>query len=110
VDDAPAEFAAMMTIIGLLVLLPFAVLADLFRLARVIGGLRGMRGAVQLPQRNKRRATAGAFVLVACAVLAVHGFPVIGWQVTAGLGAFALLYLVVGIHGSQGAVIGRGCR
>jgi hypothetical protein len=56
-----------------------------------------------LQQKNISRATAGAFVLVGCAVLAVYGFPVIGWQMTAGIAALALLYLVVGIHGSQGA-------
>ena len=55
-----------------------------------------------LQQRNIARATAGAFVLVACAVLALHGFPVIGWKVTAGIAALALLYLVVGIHGARG--------
>jgi len=37
---------------------------------------------------------------VGCAVLAVHGFPVVGWKVTAGLAAFGLLYVVVGIHGA----------
>lgn len=60
------------------------------------------RGQRTLQQKNITRATAGAFVLVVCAVLAVNGFPVIGWQITAGIGAIALLYLVVGIHGSQG--------
>jgi heme O synthase-like polyprenyltransferase len=55
-----------------------------------------------LQQRNITRAAAGAFVLVVCAVLAVNGFPVIGWKVTAGIFGIALLYLVVGIHGSQG--------
>jgi hypothetical protein len=56
-----------------------------------------------LQQKNITRATAGAFVLVGCAVLALNGFPVVGWQVTAGIAALAVLYLVVGIHGSQGA-------
>ncbi len=55
-----------------------------------------------LQQRNMTRATAGAFVLVVCAVLAVHGFPVIGWKVTAAIAALALLYLGVGIHGARG--------
>lgn len=56
-----------------------------------------------LQQRNLTRAKAGAFVLVGCAVLAAHGFPVIGWKVTAGVAAFALLYLGVGIHGARGS-------
>jgi hypothetical protein len=43
-----------------------------------------------------------AFVLVGCAVLAAHGFPVIGSKQTTGLAATALLYLVVGIHGVHG--------
>jgi hypothetical protein len=58
---------------------------------------------VPLPQKNKMRATGGAFVLVACVFVAAHGFPLIGWRTTAAIAAFALLYLVVGIHGSQGA-------
>jgi hypothetical protein len=56
-----------------------------------------------LPKKNITRATAGAFVLVGCAAVAFYGFPVIGWQVTAVIAALALLYLCVGIHGSQGA-------
>jgi hypothetical protein len=86
----------MFMMIVCLVALPFAVLADVLALRRRWRG-------VPLQQKNMTRATAGAFVLVVCAVLAVHGFPVVGWQVTAGLAALALLYLVVGIHGSQGA-------
>jgi hypothetical protein len=90
----------MMTIIfvvfGLLVLATIAnaVFADLHALR-----------AIPLPQRNRTRATAGAFVLVGCAVLAVHGFPVVGWRVTAGIAALSVLYLVVGIHGAQGTRI-----
>jgi hypothetical protein len=63
------------------------------------------RGPVvrSLQQKNMTRATAGAFVLAVCAVLAVKGFPLVGWQLTAGIAALALLYLVVGIHGRQGA-------
>jgi hypothetical protein len=64
--------------------------------------LRLRRGQRTLQQKNITRATAGAFVLVVCAVLAVNGFPVVGWQITAGIFVLALLYLVVGIHGSQG--------
>lgn len=63
--------------------------------------LRGGRDA-SLQQKNITRATAGAVVLVGCVVLAWHGFPIIGWQVTAAVAAFALLYLLVGICGSQG--------
>jgi hypothetical protein len=63
---------------------------------------RGGRDA-PLQQKNITRAAAGAFVLADCAVLALHGFPVVGWQVTAGVAAFALLYLIVGVCGSQGA-------
>jgi hypothetical protein len=59
--------------------------------------------AVPLQQRNITRATAGAFVLVVCAVLAVNGFPVIGPELTAGLALLALLYVVVGVVGSQGS-------
>jgi hypothetical protein len=86
----------------LLAALPFALLRDLFRLGRGIARRSGNNN-VPLPQKNRTRATGGAFVLVACAVLAAHGFPVIGWQATAIIAAFALLYVVVGIHGSQGA-------
>ena len=42
-------------------------------------------------------------MLAGCAVLAAHGFPVIGGRWTAGIAALALLYLVVGMHGSKGA-------
>ena len=56
-----------------------------------------------LQQKNITRATCAAFVLVGCAVLALYGFPVVGWKITAGIGALALLYLVVGVCGSQGA-------
>jgi hypothetical protein len=94
----------LFVVVGLLVLLPLALLRDIFRLGRGAARLARMRrNNVPLPQKNKTRATGGAFVLVACAVLAFHGFPVIGWQATAIIAAFALLYLVVGIHGSQGA-------
>lgn len=66
--------------------------------------LRLRRGRdAPLQQKNISRAASGAFVLVGCAVLAPHGFPIVGWQVTAGVAAFALLYLVVGVCGSQGA-------
>jgi hypothetical protein len=86
----------MLTMIFCLVALPFAVLLDVLALRRRWRG-------VPLQQKNMTRATAGAFVLVGCAVLAIHGFPVVGWQITAALAVVALLYLVVGVHGSQGA-------
>jgi hypothetical protein len=92
-------------VVLLLFVLPFALLRDLFRLGR--GAVRLARRSgnnnVPLPQKNKTRATGGAFVLVGCVILAAHGFPVIGWQATAIIAAFGLLYVVVGIHGSQGA-------
>lgn len=61
------------------------------------------RSNTPLQQKNRTRATAGAFVLVLCVFLAANGFPVIGWQATAGIAALALLYLVVGVVGSQGS-------
>ena len=88
---------------AVVVLLPLALLRGLFRVGGGAARLARNRRNVPLPQKNKTRATAGGFVLVACIVLAAHGFPVIGWQATAGIATLALLYLVVGIHGSQGA-------
>lgn len=85
----------MIEMIVALLMLPFAVVTDALRLWR-------RWRAVPLQQRNMIRATAGAFVLVSCAVLAAHGFPVVGSKLTAGLAAIALLYLVVGIHGAHG--------
>jgi hypothetical protein len=92
-------------IAALAFVLPFALVRDLFRLGRGVARMaqRSGNNNVPLPQKNKTRATAGAFLLVGCAILAAHGFPVIGWQATAIIAAFALLYLVVGIHGAQGA-------
>src|SRR5690242_13757374 len=92
-------------IAALLIVLPLALLRDLFRLGRGAARLarRSGNNNVPLPQKNRTRATGGAFVLVVCVILAAHGFPVIGWQATAIIAAFALLYLVVGIHGAQGA-------
>ena len=56
--------------------------------------------SVQLRGKNRARATGGAFALVACMVMAAHGFPVLGPTPTAGIAVFALLYLVVGIVGT----------
>jgi hypothetical protein len=94
-----------MAIALLLLLLPFALARDLFRLGRGVARLARNRQAVPLPRRNMQRATAGAFVLAGCAILAAHGFPVVGWKLTAGIAAFATLYLVVGIHGARGTTI-----
>ena len=93
----------MITVLVCLALLPFAVLLDLLSVRRKLLDLAQRRRAVPLQQRNIARAGGGAFVLVVCAVLAVYGFPVIGWQVTAGIGALALVYVVVGVCGSQAA-------
>jgi hypothetical protein len=85
----------MIEMIVALLMLPFAVVADVLRLWR-------RWRAVPLQQKNMTRATCGAFVLVGCAVLAAHGFPVIGPKLTGALAAIAMLYLVVGIHGAHG--------
>jgi hypothetical protein len=61
--------------------------------------------AVPLQQRSMTRAAGGGFVLALCAVFGLHGFPVIGWKVTAGMAALALLYLAAGIYGTRGARI-----
>jgi hypothetical protein len=63
--------------------------------------LRGQNKSLQ--QKNITRATAGAFVLVLCLFLAATGFPVIGWMATAAIASLALLYLAVGVVGSQGS-------
>ena len=93
----------MITVIVLLIAVPFAILFDVLKIARMLALWSQRRRAVPLQQRNMKRATAGAFVLVGCATLALHGFPVGGWKVTAGIAALALLYLVVGVRGSQGS-------
>jgi hypothetical protein len=95
----------LITFAVLLALLPLALLRDLFRLGRGAARLARNRQAVPLSQRNVSRATAGAFVLAACVVLAGNGFPVVGWKATAGIAAFALLYLVVGVAGARGATV-----
>ena len=56
--------------------------------------------ALPLQQKNRSRASAGAGGLVACLVLAAHGFPVVGSKLTTGIAALALLYLIVGIVGT----------
>jgi hypothetical protein len=93
--------AGIFFLVFALLALPFALLRDLFRLGRGAARLARNRRNVPLQQRNMTRATAGIFALVICAILAAHGFPVIGWKPTAGIAAVALLYLLVGMHGSQ---------
>ncbi len=66
--------------------------------------LRQRWRGVPLQERNRARATGGMFALIACIVLAAHGFPVVGVTPIAGIAAFALLYLVAGA-GSRGATV-----
>ena len=89
--------------VAAVLLLPLVLLKGLVVLAWRAARLTRTRRAVPLQQRSVTRATAGAFVLALCAILAAHGFPVVGWKLTAGLAALALLYLVAGIHGARGA-------
>jgi hypothetical protein len=95
------ELAAELVLIAWEIMPVHGILHLLGLPLRLLRLRRGQNKSLQ--QKNITRATGGAFVLVGCAVLAVYGFPVIGWQVTAGIGALALLYLVVGVVGSQGA-------
>lgn len=69
----------------------------------LLAGLWLRRRVLPLQQRNRTRAAGGAFVLVLCLFLAANGFPVIGGHVTAAISALALLYVVVGVVGSQGS-------
>jgi len=92
--------------VGLLLLLPLALLRRGLRL-----GLRAWRPwrqwrAVPLPQRNMTRATFGGFVVALSIGFAATGipfcYPVAAWAL-AGVGGLGLLYLVAGATGSQGA-------
>lgn len=83
--------------IGELIALPFILLRDLLRLLLWMFRLGQRWRSLSLQDRNRVRATGGAGALVACIVLAAHGFPVVGPKLTAGIGALALLYLIVGI-------------
>jgi hypothetical protein len=92
--------AAIGQFISELIALPFKLLASAWR------GWRHWR-ALPLVQRNHTRAGAGASVLVALGIYTVMrgGF----WAMSeielygaAGLGAFAALWLVVGVIGSRG--------
>jgi hypothetical protein len=84
--------------IGELVALPFVVLRDLFRLVLWLFRLRQRWRAVPLQDRNRARAAGGMFALVACIVLAAHGCPFVGVKPIAGIAAFSLLYVLVGVR------------
>lgn len=92
----------MITALVLLALAPLALLADLVR------DWRRWR-AVPLVQKSHTRAGVGAFVLVALAIYIVKrgGFSSmvdVELYGIAGAAAFAALWLVVGIAGSQGSL------
>ena len=91
--------AAVILLLGFLVMLPFVALRDVMRL---VAAWR----RVPLQQKNHIRSTWGGFLLVLSIGLAVRRFPAadpIELYVLGGLGAIGLLYLVVGIHGAPGA-------
>jgi hypothetical protein len=90
------EGAGIFTLVAALLLLPFALAKDLFKLWR-------RWRAVPLQNKNMTRATGGAFVLALCAALAASGFPYLGPKITGAIAALALLYLGVGISGAHGA-------
>jgi hypothetical protein len=92
-------------VITFLVLLAIAPLVLAGQLLGDFLRLRQRWRHVPVQQKNLTRATAGAFGLVACIVLMAHGFPVIGSKTTAGIAAFAVLYLVAGIAGARGAAV-----
>jgi hypothetical protein len=100
------EGGGLLTMCGMLVLLPLVLLRDLFRLGRGVGRLARNRRAVPLPQKNMTRATFGGFVVALSIGFAATGIPfrdpVAAWAL-AGVGGLGLLYLVAGVFGSQGA-------
>ena len=98
---APGIITVLVVLIALQPALLIALLLDLFKIGRALAWVRQRRRPLQ--ERSITRATWGAFGLVICAVIAANGFPVVGWEVTAGIAALALLYLIVGIQGSRGA-------
>jgi hypothetical protein len=100
---APGMITAVVVLIALLPALLIALLVDLLKIGRLVGRPLQRWRATPLHLRNRTRATAGAFVLALCAVIAANGFPVVGPELTAGIAACGLLYFCVGIHGSQGA-------
>jgi hypothetical protein len=94
--------AGLLTILVLLIGVPIAVLGDLVR------AWRRWR-AVPLVQKSHTRSGVGSFVLVALAIYTVKrgGFssmPDVELYVVAGVAAFATLWLVVGVAGSQGSL------
>jgi hypothetical protein len=80
-------------VIGLVDAILLAVLRAPWRLA-------SRWRAVPLLQKNRARVSLGAGGVVGCLVVAAHGFPVVGAKLTAGIAAFALFYLAVGIVGT----------
>jgi hypothetical protein len=93
-------------LIGLVVLLPLALLRRALRLGLLVGRQRRQWRMVPLPQRNMTRATFGGFVVALSIGFAATGIPfrdpVAAWAL-AGVGGLGLLYLVAGVFGSQGA-------
>jgi hypothetical protein len=103
--------------------IPLILLQAVFRGGPRLFGWVIRRRNIPLGQRNQTRAGIGAFLLALSAAVAATGLPFvhpIGVWLVAGVAAFGLLYLCVGIHGSQGArfdvisalgwcVIGLGC-
>lgn len=97
----------MLTIfVGLMVLLPLALLRRGLRLGLSASRLARNPRAVPLPQRNMTRATFGGFVVALAVGFAATGIPfhnpVTAWAL-AGVGGLGLLYLVAGAFGSQSA-------
>lgn len=98
----------MLTIlVGLGVLLPLALLRRALRLGLSVQRQRRQWRMAPLPQRNMTRATFGGFVVALAIGFAATGIPfrnpVATWAL-AGIGGLGLLYLAVGVIGSQGAV------
>jgi hypothetical protein len=87
---------SMFEMIAYALFLPIGVVVHILQLRR-------RWRAVPLHERNVIRATIAVFVLVFCGWLAAKGFPFIGPKATGAIAAFAGLYFVVGISGSQGA-------
>lgn len=100
------------SLVGELIALPFVLVRGLFRLLFrllrlllfVLSVFRRYR-SIPLQDKNRLRATWGAFALVACLVFAAYGCPVGGPTLVAAIAAFACLYIVVGVVGSRGATV-----
>jgi hypothetical protein len=85
------------TLLILLAAIPIALAVELLRdLARW--------RRVDLPTKNRIRAGVGAALIMICLALWADGYaalmPPIGGVALAGVAAFGLLWLVVGVHGS----------